>query len=92
MHTDFNFTELGTAALGEGFFLGARVLFSDDMDTNEALIMHHKLIQAFVLPSETRYYEIPYKQEETVDYFYETRHTIDLVSIYPRIWVQFKSA
>lgn len=91
MQDDFNFTELGKATFDISQFEGVNVLFCDDIDTNEALLFHKDLLQFWILPSETRYLTIPYEHEETTDYFYETRHTMDVVPIYPRIWFKLKA-
>lgn len=92
LQNDFNFTDLGKAAMGIDFFQGVKVLFNDDIDKNNALILHKDLLQFWVLPSETRHYQVGYIQEETIDYIYETRHSLDVVPIYSNMWIQFKAA
>lgn len=74
------------------FFQGVNVLFNDDIDKNTVIIMDRRLMQFWILPSETRYIEVPYIQEQTTDLIYETMHTMDIVPIYCSMWVKFKSA
>lgn len=63
-------------------FMGVQVLFSDDMDRGTAIIMHRDMFQFWILPTETRYNVVPYTNEETTDYVYETMHSLDVVPIY----------
>lgn len=79
---DFNLTDQGNASIGLDMFLGVKVLFSEDIDAGTAIIMHRDMFQFWILPTETRYNVIPYTNEETTDYVYETMHSLDVVPIY----------
>lgn len=86
---DLNFVESGTAKIDKArFFHGVTVLMNNDIDKDNALIMHKDFLQFWILPQETRYNVIPYPREETTDYIYETMHTMDIIPIMCSMWVQ----